>query len=51
VIPNLNNTSHRINVPALAIALAAVVVVGLISLLLAVRLGGRRVHPAALRAE
>jgi len=51
VIPNLNNSSHRINVPALAIALGAVIVVGLASLLIAVRLAGRRVHPAALRAE
>ncbi|MDB5319151.1 MAG: hypothetical protein JWN40_782, partial [Phycisphaerales bacterium] len=51
VIPNVLTSAHRINVTALTIALAAVLFVGLTALLLAVRLAGRRVSPAALRAE
>jgi ABC-type antimicrobial peptide transport system permease subunit len=51
VIPNVLTTAHTINVPALLIALAAVLVVGLTSLVIAVRVAGRRVTPAALRAE
>jgi ABC-type antimicrobial peptide transport system permease subunit len=51
VIPNVLTSAHTINVAALLIALAAVLVVGLTSLVIAVRVAGRRVTPAALRAE
>ena len=51
VIPHVLTSSYRINVPAVSIALAAVLAVGLIALVLAVRLSAKRVHPAALRAE
>jgi putative ABC transport system permease protein len=51
VIPNVLTSAHTINARALAIALAAVLGVGLVSLVLAVRVAGRRVTPAALRAE
>ena len=51
VIPNLMTSSHRINIPALAIALAAVLLVGLLALTIAVRVASRRITPAALRAE
>ncbi|HEY7116854.1 MAG TPA: FtsX-like permease family protein, partial [Tepidisphaeraceae bacterium] len=51
VIPNVLTSAYRINVRALSIALAAVLVVGLASLVIAVRLAGRRVTPAALRTE
>jgi len=51
VIPNVMTSSHRINAQALSIALGAVLVVGLGSLMIAVKLAGRRITPAALRAE
>jgi ABC-type antimicrobial peptide transport system permease subunit len=51
VIPNLMTSAHKMNVPALTIALAAVVVIGVGSLLIAVRLMSGRITPAALRAE
>jgi putative ABC transport system permease protein len=51
VIPNVMTTSHRINIRALSLALAAVLLVGITSLLVAVRLAGRKISPAALRAE
>jgi ABC-type antimicrobial peptide transport system permease subunit len=51
VIPNTMAPPYHINVPALSIALGAVVVTGLLSLLIAVAVFGRRVTPAALRAE
>jgi ABC-type antimicrobial peptide transport system permease subunit len=51
VIPNVMTSAHRINVPALSIALVAVLVVGLLSLWIAVNRAGRRVNAAALRAE
>jgi ABC-type antimicrobial peptide transport system permease subunit len=51
VIPNVMTSAHTINVRALSVALAAVLVVGLASLVIAVRIAGRRVTPAALRAE
>jgi ABC-type antimicrobial peptide transport system permease subunit len=51
VIPNVLTTPHHINIPALSLALAAVLVVGITSLLIAVRLAGRKISPAALRAE
>jgi putative ABC transport system permease protein len=51
VIPNVLTTSHHINIPALSLALAAVLLVGITSLLIAVRLAGRKISPAALRAE
>jgi putative ABC transport system permease protein len=51
VIPNVLTTPHHINIAALSLALAAVLVVGITSLLIAVRLAGRKISPAALRAE
>jgi ABC-type antimicrobial peptide transport system permease subunit len=51
VVPNVLTSAHRINVPALSIALVAVLVIGLLSLWIAVQRAGRRVTPAALRAE
>jgi ABC-type antimicrobial peptide transport system permease subunit len=51
VIPNVMTSPHHINTQSLAIALALVLVVGLISLLIAVKLTTRRITPAALRAE
>lgn len=51
VIPNVLTSAHQINIPALTIALAAVLIVGLASLLLATCLASRKITPAALRAE
>ena len=51
VIPNTLTSAHRVNVPALSVALAAVLVVGLVALVVATALAGRRVTPGALRAE
>jgi ABC-type antimicrobial peptide transport system permease subunit len=51
VIPNTLITARKINVTELAIALGLVLVVGLASLVVATRIAGRKVTPAALRAE
>ena len=47
----MSNFAGSANITALAIALTAVLVVGITSLLIAVRLAGRKISPTALRAE
>ena len=51
VIPNTLTTARKINVAELTIALGLVLVVGLASLVIATRIAGRKLTPAALRAE
>jgi ABC-type antimicrobial peptide transport system permease subunit len=51
VIPVTMTSARRINARELSVALALVLVVGLVSLMIATAVAGRRITPAALRAE
>ena len=51
VLPSLIGSARHVHFLQLLLALIGILVVGLISLVLAVWFGGRRIGPADLRAE